>query len=241
MAALCAGLACAAEGVADPAAEVWPVEPPPDAQTFEVAAHAVVDGVPMRILGFVSAQGVQDNMAWFKAKLGSTAAVSQIGRRRVLGGPSGASYLTVELEPAASGGTRGTIALADWAQARATAREYQDTIHRLQDAFGERARVLQHTESVDGDKRSRYVVLTNDQPVQLNMSEARRWLEAQGLQLERSLDARAADVEAPTGRTDVAPGITSFFRGPGKQAIAVATQDPQMGAVVVINLVETAK
>jgi hypothetical protein len=34
--------------------------------------------------------------------------------------------------------------------------------------------------------------------------------------------------------------VTSFFRGRGKQAMAVATQNPQLGGVIVINVVEAA-
>lgn len=216
------------------------MEPPPGAQVFAIAAHSIVNGVPLRIIGFVCGQSVEQTLAWFKTKLGDNVSLSQVGAREILGRPSGLDYLTVELEPAAGGGTRGTVALADWPQAQAGARRYHDQIRRLQEVFGDRAQVLQHSESVDGAKHSRYIVLSNDQSARLNMSEARRWLEGQGLRLERSLESVAPDAENSPGSTGAAPTVTSFFRGRGKQAMAVATQNPQLGGVIVINVVEAA-
>ena len=222
-------------GAAGGAPEKAPIEPPPGAQVFEIAAHSVVNGVPMQIFGFISPQDVSQTLAWFKSRLGPTVAVNQVGVKQILGRPQGSAYLTVELE-SAQGGSKGTITVADWAQARAQAPAYQEEIHQLQERFGANARVLQHLESMDGPKRSNYIVVTNDQPVQLNASEARRWLERQGLRLERTLDVQGAE-----NAGESAAGVTSFFRGPDKEAMVVATRDAQTASVVVINLVETAR
>ena len=109
----CGALCFLASGAllaASAAASGWPeVKLPPAVQRFDVGQHMTVNGLPMRVRGFLSPESPATLAAWFRASLGSPLVESRHNGKTILGRPQGAYYLTVQIEPAGSG-TRGLVA-----------------------------------------------------------------------------------------------------------------------------------
>lgn len=221
---LCCGQAIAAQ---------WPdIDLPRDAQAFDIAPNIRVNGVPMQLKGFISRANLKDCVAWFKGQQGGHVVMDETSGRTVIGRPFGQFYATVTLETV-SGGTRGTLGVADWATAQREQAAFIRQTAPLRLALGEGTQLMQHTESVDEGKTAQHVVLVNAASVENNSRHLVEWLKRQGLALEDTLNANSA---AATEGMD-SNSRTQFFRGPGKEAMVVLSRDAQGRSVVVLNLV----
>jgi hypothetical protein len=88
--------------------------------------------------------------------------------------------------------------------------------------------------SVDAQRRSDALTLSNSLGVELNVQHLRQMLEAEGYRLER------AAATAPTTisrRQPQGPGATLFFARPGAQAVAVVYREASGNTAIVLNTV----
>ena len=91
----------------------WP-EPtlPESLTTFAMGQAMTVDGLPMRLQGFVSPQPPSALVQEIRRSLGQPLVESSSGSKRILGRPEGRFYLTVQIEASGSG-SKGVVATAD--------------------------------------------------------------------------------------------------------------------------------
>ncbi len=239
---LAAAVACALAAAASARAEApdWPrVELPRDAQRFDVGQQITVNGAPMRIQGFVSRSEVADVLAWFRKSLGQPLVENALDGKRILGRLQGEHYLTVQLEAVDAGGrqpgTRGLVAVTHLKAAYQSRDETRDTIERLLSRMPAGSQLMSQMSSEDGGKLSRHLVFFNRQDESVNIERIKALMREDGLSFERATgadDSTAARVPA-----SVANGRTLFFKGQGKEAMAVVARDAQGQTAVVMNTV----
>lgn len=218
----------------------WPhVNLPRDAQSFELGQQLDVNGMPMRIMGFVSQQSLTESRHWFENQLGSQQVKDTRGIQTILGTAHGDHYITVQLEPVDAwqpdSGTRGLITIMDRRESlrlrQHTARIHQQWLQRLPSG----TQLLQHMSANDHGRVSQYLVATNNAPEQLNAEQLTRSLQELGYQLEREVFANGngSQILPPP----LSGGRTLLFRGPAREAMALIATDPQGRSSIVLNTV----
>ena len=201
------------------AATPWPLPALPDNATpFDVGGEMNMGGLPMRIRGFVSPAPREDVAAWFRRSMGAPVVENQLGAQLVLGQARGDYYVTVQLDQTPTG-TRGMVAVTNLKSAAERRETTLDATRRMLDRLPSGTRVVRDMASRDGRQLSHYVVLNNAVGEAVNRERITRYLQEDGLRLER------------------ARKNTLWFKGPGKEATVVLGRDPQGASVVVFNTV----
>jgi hypothetical protein len=227
-------LLSAAAGAASAAtADGWPALPlPAGAQVVDVGAALRINGLPMQVRGFLSPERVPDLVAWFRASLGSPLVTSEHGNKIILGQVRGGYYLTVQLEAAGSG-TRGLVAQADAQTMMAGGLPPVDDVRwhgRL--PAGARILSLVQSRSPDGARQLQHLVLQSHGALIESGNALTRMLGNDGY-----LPARSVSRSSP-------PGLVLHFQGPGREAMAVLTEDADGMTSTVLStsaLVESAR
>lgn len=206
---------------------------PQTLQVFDAGESVTLNGLPMRLRGFVSPQPVADLVAALRYSLGGPLVVDRLGNKVVLGRAEGRHYVTVQVEPARAG-SRGAIAIADLQAAGAV----QGDVERERRAWLERlpagSSLHSDMKSLDGLKQSRQLIYSNRLGEAFNRDRLQAALEHEGLVLERErvVDGNRADrPELPmTGRV-------LFFKGADKKGVATLHRELDGRVFVVLNLV----
>lgn len=235
VAALCL-LFCGALHAADEPAVAWPE----GLHTFDVAQHVVLNGMPMRMTGFISDGPPGETLRRFRQAWGEPLVLDRVGHRLVLGravrGTDGAAYyLSVQIEPDGQG-SRGVVALAHLTAAG----RHQEPTRAARERWAARlpagTQILQSLSSRDGQQVSEHLLARNGHAPELNAQRLIELLAQDGFALER----RAAAADAALAAGDERPaqeGYTLFFRGTGREAIAVLSRDARGGTSIVLNTV----
>ncbi len=213
----------------------WPViELPSQVRGFDGGQQVHLNGLPMRLRGFVSALSTKAAADAFRQSLGKPLVENVLGDKLVLGRVQGEHYISVQIEPAGSG-SRGVVGVThlqntDGAQA-ATQANAQRWLSRLPAG----SRLLSQMESQDGGKLSRHLVITNAVGELLNRERLISLLADEGLVFERG-DAAAAsgDLQRPA---EHAGSRLLFFKGAGKEALATLHRDDSGQTTMVLNVV----
>lgn len=220
--------------LAAPARADWPrVELPAQVRAFSVGEQLNVDGLPMRVTGFVSADSPAHLADWFRRSLGGPAVENDIGRAKVLGRPVGDYYLTVQLEPAGTG-TRGLVVLSFPAGAHEKADQERIRAERWRMRLPAGTELIGAVESVDSGKRSLHLSARNRLGSELNAEGIKHLLSEDGYRLERETVVDNARLPA-----QLRGGRTLYFKGPGKEAMATLAETAQGDAVLVLNTIVT--
>ncbi|HJV76632.1 MAG TPA: hypothetical protein VJ654_20630 [Noviherbaspirillum sp.] len=192
-------------------ASAWPTVNSPE-PTVAVAQQMTLNGIPMRIQAFASKRSIGDIVEFYRRDWGNKHVENKLKNVTVLGRATGEFYTTVQVTPA-QGGSRVVIAVSHLggAATRAPVREFQAPIT---------ARLLSDMESSDAGKSSRHTVFTNNHSLELNRHRLIEVMEGKGYSLEQE------------GVADSAHGTALFFRGAGKEAIAVISRAGSETAVV---------
>jgi hypothetical protein len=221
-------------GGAASAAQTWPTVPiPQGVATFAMGDEVTVNGLPLRMRGLLSSQPPAQVAALFRASLGHPLVETTQGEKLVLGRALGEFYATVQLEPAAAG-TRGLVAVTKLSATMNGREATRQTSQHLLSRFPAGSTLLSHMSSVDAQRRSDALTLSNSLGVELNVQHLRQMLEAEGYRLER------AAATAPTTisrRQPQGPGATLFFARPGAQAVAVVYREASGNTAIVLNTV----
>ena len=225
---------------ASDAAAPWPqVALPPQAESYAIGEQISLDGLPMRLQSFDVATSPEQTAAWFRQHMPRPMVENQVGDRLVLGRAQGNFYITVQL--AASGqGTRGVVGVSD-ASAAAAGREARRAADaRVLARLPAGTELLASLGSIDAGRSATFVTLVNSYSEDVNRERVRQMLREEGMELER--EARAADAGAavlaglPAG---TASGRALFFRGRGREAVAVIGRLPDSRVSIVLNTVTT--
>ncbi|AKJ31670.1 hypothetical protein AAW51_4979 [Caldimonas brevitalea] len=196
-----------------------------------------VNGVPMRIRGFVSERPASELAAWFRARLGPPLVERQVGGKLLLGRGSGEHYLTVQLEPLGVGGADGTRALvaAGHLKAAEAARdESKVEVEHWQSRMPAGSRLMNQVKADDGARLSSHLTFFNRHALQVNVDRVKALMQEDGLAFERDTQTEegAQGSATPEGRV-------LYFKGAGKEAMAVVVRSPERQTMVVLSVVRS--
>ena len=80
--------------------------------SFPIGEQMTVNGLPMKLQGFLSEAAPAELIAQFRKALGKPLVENAIGSKQLLGRAMNTYYLTVQVEPAGRG-SRGVVAISD--------------------------------------------------------------------------------------------------------------------------------
>jgi hypothetical protein len=209
----------------------WPQVPvPQQVEIFDIGQETVVNGIPIRMRGFVSRTSPAALAASFRQALGKPLMEDQRGNTFVLGRGEGRYYMTVQLVPVGSG-TRGVIAIS---KPPVADEDSLDTIsaRRLLSGLPPGSTLANHTSSVDGKTHAEHDAIVNMHSIGINSEYVQRMLRADGFILERESRAPQTTHTRPYLAGDAR---TMFFKRPGAEAIAVLFSDDNGRSVIVLN------
>jgi hypothetical protein len=214
----------------------WPQVPlPKQVDVFEVGNETVVNGMPVRMKGFISRAAPAELAASMRQLLGSPLMEDRRGATLVLGRGEGPYYMTVQISPLGSG-TRGLIAVtkppvSDQPTAAGAER------HLLL-AFPPGSTLTAHTSSIDGRAHADQVAIVNSHSIDINTEHVKRMMHAEGFALEREARPR----QGPRPGMSVSPGAkTMFFKRTGAEAVAVVARNESGNSVIVLNRISFAE
>jgi hypothetical protein len=208
------------------AAGRWPqVDLPVDAVAYDIAPQLSVNGLPMQLRGFVSPRKPAEVARWFRQHLGQPVVENTLGGKLILGQGRGRYFLSVQLESLPNG-TRGVVAVSDLKAAAERQGETRAATERLLSRLPPGSRLLEQTASSDGEKLARFAVVSNGYSEQVNRDRLVRMMREDGLDLEREAQAQK------DGK-----GNTLFFKGAGKEAIAVISRGAGGSVTLALNTI----
>lgn len=206
------------------AVPAWPeVALPPGLQTVDVGQQMTIDGMPMRVRGFLSPEPPDRLAALFRASLGSPLVESRHGAKTILGRVQGAHYLTVQIEPAGSG-ARGLIALTDIAGMMAGAADNHAERAQWQARLPAGVRIMRLTRAHDAGRASQHLVLESPQSLPASRDALTTLLRQDGY-----MPGRVVASSAP-------PGEVLYFQAPGRDAMAVLTRNGDGATGIVLSI-----
>lgn len=204
-----------------PTQAAWPELPAPrGARVENVGEQVRLNGIPMRMQRVLSRQAAGDVARHYRDAMGPRHASERVSDRVILSRPDGDYFLTVSVRPLATGVTEALVSAADVREARRSAGR------PLGVRLPADTRVVSDMESIDGDKRSRQLVLTNAHAIAVNLDVLTRELAARGMRA----DGRPLRRE-PTAHVQ-------FFRGDGREAQLSLIRQADETAVV-LTLIDT--
>lgn len=209
---------------------VWPSPRfPADLATYPIGQQLTVNGLPMRLRGFVSAQAPTQLLTELRRSLGQPLVENTVGKSQVLGQASGAFYITVQVEAFGSG-SKGTIAVSDLATLHSGHQEREATIARWSDRLPAGSRILSDMSSEDAGRAVRHVIYINAHSEALNSEALERLMSVDGYVVERQ--GNAHDVQSSRASSKLGDARTLYFKAPGKEATAVIIRAGEQTSVV---------
>ena len=205
-------------------ATAWPeVALPPGAQTFDVGRQLQINGLAMRVRGFLSPEPAARLVDWFRASLGQPLVEDRRGAATILGRPQGAFYLTVQIEPAGSG-ARGLVALSDVPRMPAGRSEAHAQEARWHARLPAGMRILNLVRATDGGRMSEHLVLECAESLAASRQALTRLLQHEGYTPGRIVASAAP------------PGAALYFHAPGREAMAVFTRSDERVTGIVLSI-----
>ena len=219
----------------------WPALPmPPRVSSFDVGEQLTVNGLPMRVQGFVSQDmSVAELADWYRRSLGQPLVEDRRGTQLILGRGQGGYYLSVQMEPAGRHGSKGLLAVSDLAGMNRNREQDMAANERWLLRWPSGSQIISRTASKDSGKTALHLVLRNAHSEELNRDALVDVLQQDGLKLEREVAASGSfgDQLSASQRS----GKAYFFNGDGKEAMATIARDEQGQTTIVFTTVTTLK
>lgn len=217
------------------AEEAWPtITLPRDIHAFNIGEQIEVNGLPMRLQGFVSPLKPAQLAEWFRQNMGKPLVENTLSNKLILGRVQGEYYLTVQLETAGKG-TRGVAAVTHIKTAYENRAEDQATIERWLSRLPAGSKLLSKMISEDAGKVSTYLLVTNTQNENLNRERINKMMRADGFELEHeSISGEKTPASLPAESTH---GKTLFFKGKNKEAMATLYRDNKGNSAITLNII----
>lgn len=211
----------------------WPtIALPKDVRAFDIGEQLTINGLPMRMQGFVSALKPVQLAEWFRQRMGKPLVENTLANKLILGRAQGEYYLTVQLEPAATG-TRGIAAVSHLKAAYDERAENRASTEHWLSRFPAGSKLLSQMRSEDAGKVSTYLLVVNTQSGNLNRKRLKNLMRNDGFELEHeAMPDNKTGAALPEG---IAHGKTLFFKGPGKEAMATIYRDNHGRTAIVLN------
>lgn len=220
--------------------DAWPHPAMPASLTlFDIAGTVTVNGLPMRIQGFVSPMTQGQLAAEFRRSLGMPLVEKSIGDRLILGRAQGAYYLTVQID-ATGTGARGTVGMTRLDPASGGQQAFSATRAWWIARMPAETRLVSLVASEDRGRHSRYFVFANRHSVALNVDYLKRVIAQEGLEQERTAPLDGAAIKkALTIRKSPVPssGQLLFFKGGRKGAEAAIFRSEDGETTLALNIV----
>jgi len=222
------------------AQQTWPAPNLPEGlSTFAIGEQVVVNGMPMRLTGFVSSLKPDALTAAFRRSLGGPFVETATGGKRVLGLSKDGFYITVQVQAVSAndvGGSKGTIAMTDMKAVSRNHEQQRIDRVRLLDRLPAGSSIASDMASEDNGKSARHIVIVNTHGQQRNREAVIAMLGKDGYVMERDVHADgAASRNLPP---HMAGASTLYFKAAGKEAMAVITRSGERTAIV-LNTVAT--
>lgn len=221
------------------AADGWPQLPaPPAVGQFNVGQEMTMNGVPVRMGGYVMDQDLAQVRNWYREHMPGQWVENRVGKKLVLGRREGDYFTTIDIEPmlgtvstdytrvvvaTVRGGTEAPGAPGDWGAdaVQALPPALQDWRRRLP----MNTQVLSELRDRDDGKDSLLLTAVNRQGMALNEERLRNELEQMGFRLQN-----ADDSEDGSQR-----GL--FFEGQGGEAVVVLGRVADGTSSIFLNVV----
>ncbi len=215
----------------------WPELPTPaHLESFEVGSQNKLNGVPVRIQGFVSDRSINELNQWYRQKMGGQWVENKLGKKTVLGQRQGDFFVTVELE-AMLGGLSGSTtkvvtAIMDLQRPTTQPTRGLDTFGDWGSRLPVTSQVLSHLTDRSDTHESLHLVAVNGQSLALNAQHFRR----QFAQLGYQQDTLAVPAVGQPTRRDSAPAPQEklSFTAPNTEAVVVLGKDDTGRSTVVL-------
>jgi hypothetical protein len=202
---------------------------PPDARPFAVGSQLEINGAPVQVQGFVSPHPPAQVVRALREAWPKPYTEDRVGPRSVFGRLVGDHYVTVQLEAAGSGGTRGVWNAPPVREALRTdpSAQQREALRWLPVGSD----LQQWQRSVDGDRATTTVVARNRVDAAANAEHLIDRLQADGLRLERRIRSTDAPVR----------GEVLMFAAGRAEAMAVVSRDGGADTVIVLTTTERAE
>lgn len=218
---------------AERTAEAWPVISLPESvQAFEIGDKVSVQGVPVRMVGFVSNLPMTEVARVMRDRLGTPLVENRVAHQLILGRAQGAFYISVQIEPAGTG-SRGIVATSDLRSAQDQQQRAEQAQRRWLSRLPAGTRLIGQTQSIDGETSSYQWIFANSSPNELNAERLTAALSQDGLRLKH--DSTTA------GERSRSPGRVLVFQGEGKESMATLHRDVSGESILVLNFVVTSE
>jgi len=217
----------------DVMAQEWPSAPLPQRlQTFDIGEQMSVNGLPMRIKGFLSPLGSAVVAQSFREAWGQPLMENTVGRQLVMGQLRGEHYFTVQIEGVGKG-TRGVIAITHLKAAYDTQEQAKLDRERWQTRLPAGSRILSRMTSQDGSRLSNQLVFENAHSENLNRENLAQWLAQDGFVLQNTFASEGGGTANSLGKGH----LSLFFKGQNKEAIATVSRNSAGLTTTVLNIV----
>lgn len=193
-----------------------------------------VNGIPLRVQGFYVKTAQGETAHWFRQRLGNPVVENKLGSALVLGRAEGQHYITVTLSPEPHG-TSGIVTIAHLHAAYYSRDTKKAATERLLSRLPPGSALITELQSADGGKQSRYYVLSNTYPEDVNRDRIVDLMREDGLALRSQVIAPEGTLER--GVTQLSNGTVFFFTGNGNEAIAVIGRNTIGRTVVQVNVI----
>ena len=215
----------------------WPtIVMPKEAHSFDVGRQVTLNGMPMRMQGFVSELAPRAVADAFRQAWGKPLVESTQGTKLILGRAQNEHYLVVQIEAAAAG-SRGVVAMSDLRAANERQAVSQAEAQRWLDRLPAGSRLLSQMESEDAGRLSRHLVFANAQNESLNRDRLVGLLAEEGFVLDREGSPGEHAAAAPAAWPGGARLLV--FKGARKEATATIHRDANGQTTTVLNFVHS--
>ena len=235
LATLLIACACWCDVIGTARAADWPaLVLPQETRRFDVGQQVTLNGMPMRLQGFVSELPPRAVADSFRHAWGKPLVETMQGGKLVLGRMQDEHHLVVQIEAAGSG-SRGIVAVSHLKAAYERQAATQAEAQRWLDRLPAGSRLLSDMASQDAGRVSRHLVFMNAQSEPLNRDRLVDLLADEGFVLDR--EGTSGDEAAGARLERLVTGHLLFFKGPRKEATATIHRDAGGTTTTVLNLV----
>ena len=214
---------------------VWPtIKMPNNLAVFAMGDQMNVNGLWVRLQGFVSSQSPEKIVDAFRESLGQPLVENTDSHKQILGRAVDHFYVTIVVE-SAQAGSKGTIAISDLGTFSKNRDLEKQSNAKWTDRLPAGSAIVSRLRSTDGGKNAEHLVIINRHAETLNRDALLTLMREDGYVLEREM---TADVRIKSTLPDgVANGCVLYFTAPRKEAMAVVARNGDHTAIV-LNMVD---
>jgi hypothetical protein len=214
-------------------AAAWPeVALPSSAAIVDMGQQVTAQGMPMRLTGFAAGESPAVLAAWFHKHLDKPLMENKLGNKLVMGRRHGGYYITIQLEGLPQG-TRGLVAVTDMEGAMRQRGATAALRERYLAQLPQGSRVISFLSSSERGVASLLLAVNNSYSEDVNRDRVRQLMRDEGLEFER--EAKPEEYGGRPLPAGAVNGSTLFFKGRGKDAMAVICRDREGRVTVVLN------